>query len=443
MVIPRMCFRTEDASALLPHRTCRCTKLQAGARGTELPAIDIDCSRHEFQYKEWYKLLQVSLSLTLRHLHKYPSMPKETKSEPLFCCGELHKSANYHKRTAHQKYTKIYFKHHPNATFVLKRNPKTRLFHCPQCDKSWAMATPVRNHIFQRCEGYVKYRSPIPGTKDNATKGGQPAQVKDEDVDPAMDGNTADAAEETPDGKETNAVNKSPVVRSPVHPTPDLASGGHPTTTPEPAPPAPSPSTPSDSSPGQPGACVTAHLFPLLRPALWSPVNLTNGIGMDASDSRPSVPSLPPSLTGSLSSCSSIFSVRTWPDDQPPGVPVPSPRFKAEGDLHNLNSASSSSSGSGFGSGLLFGPRTIQIIDRPPSAARLFLDSLRRPLGHAARHLHALGVVSEADLDLICTMPDAWDELGELLTRGGVTVIEWLMVKEAFKARARQVTAVV
>lgn len=76
--------------------------------------------------------------------------PKEPKSEPLFCCGELHKSANYHKRTVHQKYTKIYFKHHPDASFLLKRNPKTCLFHCPQCDKGWAMATPVRVSICAR-----------------------------------------------------------------------------------------------------------------------------------------------------------------------------------------------------------------------------------------------------------------------------------------------------
>ncbi|KAM5535868.1 hypothetical protein V8D89_010486 [Ganoderma adspersum] len=108
-------------------------------------------------------------------------------------------------------------------------------------------------------------------------------------------------------------------------------------------------------------------------------------------------------------------------------------------------SASALASGSGSGLGLLFGPHLGHALDfdRPPSAARVFLNGLRRPLGHAARHLHALGVVSEADLDLICTMPDAWDELGELLTRSGVTVIEWLMVKEAFKARARRVSAVV
>ncbi|KAM5535869.1 hypothetical protein V8D89_010487 [Ganoderma adspersum] len=131
-------------------------------------------------------------------------MPKEPKSEPLFCCGELHKSANYHKRTVHQKYTKIYFKHHPDASFLLKRNPKTCLFHCPECDKGWAMATPVRNHIFQRCEGYVTYRSPISGTTNNPLEDDdRAAQVKDEEVDsaPVMDGKAEEAAEVTPDRK--------------------------------------------------------------------------------------------------------------------------------------------------------------------------------------------------------------------------------------------------
>nr|VWP01783.1 Cation-transporting ATPase (EC [Ganoderma boninense] len=153
-----------------------------------------------------------------------------------------------------------------------------------------------------------------------------------------------------------------------------------------------------------------------------------------------------------------MFSVRTWPDDQPPGIPASSePRLKVkvEGDSHMIEidsapaSGLASGSGSGFESGVSSGPRLrrddmdLNLDDRPPSAARAFLDGLRRPLGHAARHLHALGVVSEADLDLICTMPDAWDELGELLTRSGVSVIEWLMVKEAFKGRARLVSAVV
>lgn len=123
-----------------------------------------------------------------------------------------------------------------------------------------------------------------------------------------------------------------------------------------------------------------------------------------------------------------------------------------ENDSHMIDSVSASGLASGSRSGfklsaLPFGPRLRHAIDldrdRAPSAARVFLDGLRRPLGHAARHLHALGVVSEADLDLICTMPDAWDELGELLTKSGVTVIEWLMVKEAFKARAREMSAVV
>lgn len=120
--------------------------------------------------------ITVSLLALMRDASRY--RPKEAK-EPLFCCGTSHKSANYHKRTAHQQHTKIYFKGHPEAGFILRRNPVTTLFHCPKCDKSWAMATPVRvsarilgccrkkvtdvpvvqSHIFRKCAGYAQYRS--------------------------------------------------------------------------------------------------------------------------------------------------------------------------------------------------------------------------------------------------------------------------------------------
>ena len=76
------------------------------------------------------------------------------------------------------------------------------------------------------------------------------------------------------------------------------------------------------------------------------------------------------------------------------------------------------------------------------TAARLFLEGLRRPLGHATPHLHALGIVTDADLDLVCTMPGTWEELGEILRVNGVSMIEWLMVKEAFKTRATRVSGV-
>ncbi|KAH9932058.1 uncharacterized protein BXZ73DRAFT_101433 [Epithele typhae] len=69
------------------------------------------------------------------------------------------------------------------------------------------------------------------------------------------------------------------------------------------------------------------------------------------------------------------------------------------------------------------------------SGARAFLDGLRRPLGHLAPHMHALGLVTDADLDLICALPSAWDELGEMLRVRGMSVLEWLMIKEAFKTR--------
>lgn len=87
-------------------------------------------------------------------------------------------------------------------------------------------------------------------------------------------------------------------------------------------------------------------------------------------------------------------------------------------------------------------PEPREVNQQPPattavSAAHVFLEGLRRPLGYATPYLRALGIVTDADLDLVCTMPETWEELGDLLRRNGVTVIEWLMVKEAFKTRAK------
>lgn len=57
----------------------------------------------------------------------------------------------------------------------------------------------TQNHIFQRCEGYVKYRSPIPVVEDQQA-GASPTRVKNED-EAAIERRAADAAEDPPDRK--------------------------------------------------------------------------------------------------------------------------------------------------------------------------------------------------------------------------------------------------
>ncbi|TBU29810.1 hypothetical protein BD311DRAFT_253434 [Dichomitus squalens] len=334
-------------------------------------------------------------------------MPKELK-EPLYCCGELHKSGTYHRRTVHQQHTKISFKSHPEASFLLKRNSKTHLFHCPECDKSWAMATPIRNHIVTRCEGYVKYRSPQASSavKTRAAARGQQAQEVSTGMQAVKEEGVEYSVEETQEHEhaaETAPLVKSPSVRSNVYVNSNDSGGDNLAITPEPL----SPAAPNNSSPSPERVSV-------LRPAIWSPASASPSVRVSVS---PSLLSVPPPLTQSVSTRSSTSSARTWPDDHPPGVPHM--RFKTEND-HTLLPEAASQSGS-----------------CSLSAARIFLDGLRRPLGNAAPQLHALGIVTTADLDLICTMPDAWDEVGDFLRGSGVTIIEWLMVKEAFKARAK------
>ena len=181
--------------------------------------------------------------------------------------------------------------------------------------------------------------------------------------------------------------------------------------------------SPSSSEMGQSDSTAAdagvIFLPPLLRPATWSPINVTAGFS-----GLCTVRNSPSSVRSASSSSSN--SLRTIPDE------APSSRFtlpiKTEYD-HTLHPP--------FSNALWYSVRP-QVEDRLLTPARVFLDGLRRPLGHATPHLHRLGVVTEADLDLVCTMPDAWDELGRLLRGSGVTMIEWFMVKEAFKTRAKR-----
>ncbi len=158
-------------------------------------------------------------------------------------------------------------------------------------------------------------------------------------------------------------------------------------------------------------------LTPVLRPATWSPSSTANRVP----DQR--LVTYSPSLVTSSSFCSTT-SLRSVSDDLS-GPPL---RLPVKTEFHYKLEPTSEDA--------------LPLVPRQPghplSAARTFLDGLRRPLGHAAPHLHGLGVVSEADLDLVCVMSEAWDEVGELLRGGGLSMIEWLMVKEAFKTRARR-----
>ncbi|KAI0368896.1 hypothetical protein BV20DRAFT_430433 [Pilatotrama ljubarskyi] len=371
-------------------------------------------------------------------------MPKDAK-QPLFCCGTQHKSANYHRRTVHQQHTKIYFRGHPEASFILRRNPVTSLFHCPHCDKSWAMATPIRNHIFQRCSGYAQYRSQAAAkSSDQAsilvTSSAEGSSQIDSPLQDSPDVANVQAKEEhghATNGHHPNVITGATSLLSSGNATPPQESGQ----------PASVGATVPTSSPGNSSGPNTLEQVisfpPVLRPAIWSPVN---GRFAETAEELPHVHftmetgvrpvSSLPGLWRTASACSSRSSLRTLADD------ASAPRstmttFKCEPDYAGLPPASVLRTGSSLSGPSLSSPLSPRHSPERPTAVRRFLDTLRRPLGHAAPLLYKMGLVSEADLDLICTMPESWDEVGAVLQTGGITTIEWLMVKEAFKMRAK------
>ncbi|KAI0640109.1 hypothetical protein C8Q77DRAFT_1044694, partial [Trametes polyzona] len=359
--------------------------------------------------------------------------PKEAK-EPIFCCGAHHKSANYHKRTVHQQHTKIYFKGHPQAGFILRRNAATSLFHCPKCDKSWAMATPIRLHIFQKCEGYAQYRS------------ASSAKVEDED--------TNDVSMSDVDSSPVKAPStvQVPPLNAPIAPVQaqeqgtnddkgkkhnidntsidDVSGIKEKTFRPE------AHSTPPENSSTQEPVASRSPIIvePVLRPAVWSPVMTTHTARPPTTASISGFPSLGSvgSHPRSISSCSSGLSSRTLADAASVSHTI-AIRFKSDPD-----DALSAPSGHRTRASLFSGSPSLPLPPpERPTAVRTFLDSLRRPLGHAAALFYKMGLVTEEDLTLICTMPEAWDEVGAALQAGGLTTIEWLVVKEAFKWKAK------
>ncbi|KAI0354644.1 hypothetical protein OH77DRAFT_1547698 [Trametes cingulata] len=362
--------------------------------------------------------------------------PKEAK-EPLFCCGAQHKSANYHRRTVHQQHTKIHFRGHPEAGFILRRNPVTSLFHCPHCDKSWAMATPIRNHIFQRCEGYAQYRSQPAGKSDPEKTALSTPSSSRLCTSRRLYGNSCSTAPTSQVLRDGRSIASIPSPRG--APSPQEGQHQHAVKT--------SVLTPS-SSPGNstaPGSATYEQVMsfpPVLRPAVWSPVNHRRAAPVDAMPVSPftievglrSLGSLP-TFTRTVSACSSRSSLRTA-TDAPFAPPSHLVALKSEPDSFGFLSGDLSRTGSslsGFPS-----PLSLRRSPERPTAVRIFLDTLRRPLGHAAPLLYKMGLVSEADLDLICTMPESWDEVGAVLQAGGVTTIEWLMVREALRMRAKE-----
>ncbi|KAI0334043.1 hypothetical protein GY45DRAFT_1367879 [Cubamyces sp. BRFM 1775] len=387
-----------------------------------------------------------------------PSLDSEDEAkEPIFCCGAHHKSANYHRRTVHQQHTKIYFKGHPLASFVLRRNPATSLFHCPHCDRSWAMATPIRHHIFQRCEGYAQYRSSIADKGAGEIDANQSmSSIDSEDDIPLSSASRADdASSQAKTEMDTNDA-AQPVVDTNSDSAKQRpgSSGGTPET------PVTGPErieadavdvveSPQDSPTLEKGL----GFAPTLRPAIWSPVE-SRAPPLSATSStrtlvdagiptlsfagrQPQALSSAPDLTRSAS-CSSKSSVLTVPDDVFADThPV---RVKADPE----DAAAMSRIISRYlpaQAEPLASPCSIQsCLLGQPAAVQRFLEGLRRPLGHAAPLFRKMGLVTEEDLDLICTMPETWNEVGAVLQAGGVTTIEWLMVKEAFKSKAKELS---
>ncbi|KAI0652540.1 hypothetical protein C8Q79DRAFT_106053 [Trametes meyenii] len=358
-------------------------------------------------------------------------MPKETK-HPLFCCGEHHKSANYHRRTVHQQHTKIYWKGNPRASFILRRNPITSLFHCPHCDKSWAMATPIRNHIFLKCEGYAQYRS---GTSPKN-------EIVEAELSMSSPGAERSSSVEILQDATPGEVKTDPVTKAGQHPQITR------TPSPSPAPglkaQAPQPianetkrlgSTAPPSLTSEEFLEQSIHVPPILRPAVWSPIGTSPIASRGLHDLGPSTSLSGNSYLGSLhnlarsASCSSKSSAITLVDD-PKVLCIYHKRcdtiIEPKREPDDLSASHSS---------LLAASPLPRQPPSQPTAVMRFLEDLRRPLGHTAPLLYKMGLVTEEDLDLLCSMPEAWDEVGAVLQVGGITKIEWLMVKEAFKAR--------
>ncbi|KAJ8496704.1 hypothetical protein ONZ51_g924 [Trametes cubensis] len=373
-------------------------------------------------------------------LHSSQKMPKEAR-EPIFCCGAHHKSANYHRRTVHQQHTKIYFKGNPLASFILRRNPATSLFHCPHCNRSWAMATPIRHHIFQRCEGYAQFRSPT--AAKNA--GGDDASSEDDiPLSSALDANTLSEtkAEDATNAAEQMGADYQDDSADQQSRTP----GGTPKT----------PATRSeraeadvvhvvDSPEDSPTLDKGSGFAPTLRPAVWSPVDSRTSA---SSSTRTLVDAGIPTLSFAgrqpLSSAprrtrnasrSSNSAALTVADDV--FTDSRSARVKADPDDATTISRTVSRCIPSQ-AGTLASPCSIHNLPKEPTAIQCFLEGLRRPLGHATPLFHKMGLVTEEDLELICTMPETWNEVGAVLQAGGVTTIEWLMVKEAFKSKAKE-----
>ncbi|RPD64803.1 hypothetical protein L227DRAFT_598253 [Lentinus tigrinus ALCF2SS1-6] len=361
-------------------------------------------------------------------------MPQDKDKRSLFCCGELHRSGLYHKLKVHQQVTTLTFKNHPGVQITIRRDAESKCFHCPHCDKRY----PIAGNLRYRTPSHPKNKMRR-SRKSDRTETGKPVdgnampvpvngdamvQVKAEKVDEAMV--PAVVASTTLESEATETLDASFSRQTLLYPeSQDDDVTILPASKPQDVAPEPirtilnsevvSPTVSDQSSSPTPDAEVV-FLPPLLRPATWSPINATTGV------SEPRLISYSPSLVRSVSSGSSI-SLCTLPEDVP-GLRFTLP-IKTEFD-YKFEPPSDGALLHGSGQ------------QEPPTAAEVFLNGLRRPLGHAAPHLHGLGVVTEADLDLVCTMPDAWVELGDLLRGSGVTMIEWLMVKEAFKARAKR-----
>lgn len=198
--------------------------------------------------------------------------------------------------------------------------------------------------------------------------------------------------------------------------------------------------TPGPSA--NPGTTLEQVLWfpPVLRPAIWSPIEAPYvpcapvGLGPSSSGASSSLPTLTRSV-----SCSSKSSGRTLENTAPVSRTV-AVRFKSDPDDALSVSADDSRYALAQSNPLASSSHSLQHLPERPTAVRSFLGRLRRPMGDAAPLFYKMGLVTEEDLDLICTLPDAWDEVGVVLQAGGLTTIEWLMVKEAFKTKARELS---
>lgn len=67
-----------------------------------------------------------------------------------------------------------------------------------------------------------------------------------------------------------------------------------------------------------------------------------------------------------------------------------------------------------------------------------FLNSLRRPCGHLYNAFYQAGIRTAEDIHALSSMPADWEVIHRELSKGGVTLMEWLYIKAGLESAYRK-----